>query len=766
MTRSLLASYLLILLLAFSQSAQSQLAVADTLTLEQLGESLVGSGIEVFNFTIDCPPPAYGSFDGSMTGIGLDAGVILTSGGIFQALGPNNSGSAGLDNSAPGDPVLTAVSGGPTNDACVFEFDVVPIADTVAFTYVFGSDEYLEFVDAFNDVFAFHITGPDIPVPQNMAIVPGTSLPVTINNINDVDFPMLYVDNGDGFTPPFSFDPFYIQYDGYTVPLVAKHAVTPCDTYHLRLAIADAVDWIYDSGVFIEAGSLTSFGVSLSQSTSVGFGFSNAVEGCVDGIITFTRDLVDSTDLIVNYGIGGDAVNGVDYTAISGSITIPGGSASEDLVINPIVDGIPEGIEEVVIYLLSECDGTPIDSITLGIQDEIVLALETAADTTICTGDTIRLEATGGLDYSWTPSGSLDDPLIPNPLATPPTTTTYTVVTTVGTCADTAMITINVSPPVPADAGPDVGICIGDNIDLAASGGVSYSWSPGTDLSSTSIPNPNASPTTTTTYTVVIADAFGCIGQDEITVTVNPLPIADASPNLTACPGDLVQLDATGGVSYSWDPTTDLSDPNIADPIFTANGPQNFTVTVTDANGCVSTASINIDVGPFPGVDAGLDTLVFFGESVTLDGSGDGDLFWMPGSTLSDPNIANPLATPIEGTWYILTATSEFGCQSIDSVFVDVIYDPIVEFPNAFSPNGDSRNDEFGVIVRGPVEIDVYQIFNRWGELVFEGSNINDAWDGTYKGKEQDVGTYVYHFMAKDPNGVPIELHGTLSLVR
>ena len=765
---SLPSCILVIAVLASNGLLQAQLVVDNSLTAEQLAESLVGDGVTVDNVVLNCPGGAFGSFVGIGSGLGVDSGVVLTSGTIFNAVGPNNEGGAGTDNGAPGDPQLDAISSASTFDACILEFDVVPLSDTLLFSYVFGSEEYLEFVDAgFNDVFAFGISGPGIIGTENIALIPGTTIPVAIDNVNDLDFPALYVDNGDGFTPPFSTDPFYIQYDGYTTVLDARRAVIPCNTYRLRLAIADAGDGILDSGVFIKAGSLTSFGVSLSSTTSVGFGFSNAVEGCVDGIITFTRANVTSDSLTVRFGIGGSATNGTDYAMLDSAITILPDSAGADLIISPFVDGLPEGTESVTIYLFSDCSNFPIDSVTLGIQDEILLDVTAGADTTICNAAPVLLTATGGLDYVWTPAASLDDPSSATPTATPTASTTYTVITTVGSCSDTAMVSINVAPPVPANADPDTEICVGESVSLSASGGVGYSWTPASSLDDPSSTSPLASPTFSTLYTVTVTDVNGCTGTDTAQIIVRPLPEAIARPDTISCPGRTVQLVAGGGTMYSWSPTTGLDDPTAQFPIYTVGGTaQTFTVTVTNAFGCSETASITVDVEDFPIADAGTDTVVFLGESVTLNGSGDGSLFWIPPTGLSDPNSASPLASPTESGYYYVVVTSPIGCQSVDSVFLTVIFDPIVEFPNAFSPNGDGRNDLFSVIVRGPVSLEVYSIYNRWGEIVFSGISPEDGWDGTWKGDPQDVGTYVYHFAGTDPNGVRIERHGTLTLVR
>ena len=130
--------------------------------------------------------------------------------------------------------------------ALPIEFDLTVTSDTIRFNYSFGSEEYLEFVGSFNDVFAFYISGPGIVGTDNMALIPGTATPVSINNVNDVDNPSYYNINGEGWDLPFSADDYYIQYDGFTTVLEAKHNVIPCETYHLKMAIADDLDWSLD----------------------------------------------------------------------------------------------------------------------------------------------------------------------------------------------------------------------------------------------------------------------------------------------------------------------------------------------------------------------------------------------------------------------------------------------------------------------------------------------------------------------------------------
>ena len=212
--------------------------------------------------TIICENGAYGTFEaGDDTDLGLEKGLILTTGSIVNAVGPNTSNSTTTSWLGDGDDDLDYLSnvfgdGTESNDACIVELDVFVATDQLTFEYVFGSEEYPEFVNStFNDIFAFLISGPGIPGDvnianqENIAIIPGTNTPVQINSLNNLQNWEYYRNNEQGIS---------IEYDGLTSDylavkksLTASRNVTPCNTYHLKLAIADRGDWSYDSGVFI-----------------------------------------------------------------------------------------------------------------------------------------------------------------------------------------------------------------------------------------------------------------------------------------------------------------------------------------------------------------------------------------------------------------------------------------------------------------------------------------------------------------------------------
>jgi hypothetical protein len=235
-------------------TAKSQvLQVTSSVTPEEMVEILIGNGLSYDNVVFTGADTSRGSFWDGPGNIGLEDGIILTSGSVYLAPGPNNTGGAGYGNSTPGDADLQSLAGITTLDACVLEFDFVPYYSYVWFQFVFGSEEYPEYIFQFNDVFGFFISGPGITGPfsdnsKNIALIPGTNIPVSINNVNGENNSAYYVDNDSDF----------IQYDGFTTVFTAEAEVQPMQTYHIKLAIGDGVDQFYDSGVLLQASSFCS----------------------------------------------------------------------------------------------------------------------------------------------------------------------------------------------------------------------------------------------------------------------------------------------------------------------------------------------------------------------------------------------------------------------------------------------------------------------------------------------------------------------------
>lgn len=388
--------YLLPLLLFATQITNAQLTTTPEVNDTTFIYSLAGPGIYVTNIQRTCATDASGYFNSTDANVGIENGILLTTGTITNAMGPNNMGGTSYSNGTYGDDDLTDVVGITTYDACTIEFDMTVAADTLRLDYVFGSEEYTEFVlSGFNDVFAFWLSGPGIPDPVNIALVPGTSEAVAINNVNQIYNSDYYVDNGDGMMEPYYSDDNYIQYDGITTVLTAMSPVTAGETYHMKIAIADAGDGIYDSGVFLETGSLGS--LRLSHETLADMDADYAVEKCANGYFKLINEVPSAEPLTIDYLIAGSATNGVDYEEITNQLIIPAGDSIGMITIVPIHDAIFESLESVELYLYNPQSGFVYDTLTMLIKDELDLPeFETSVS-----GLSVNFNDASGIATSW-----------------------------------------------------------------------------------------------------------------------------------------------------------------------------------------------------------------------------------------------------------------------------------------------------------------------------------------------------------------------------
>ena len=289
----------------------------------------------------------------------------------------------------------------------------------------------------------------------------------------------------------------------------------------------------------------------------------------------------------------------------------------------------------------------------------------TTSDVSVCLGGSVNITANGAATYSWSPGTFLNATTGATVISTPTANISYTVTgTDANGCQNTAVSNVTVSGNAPINAGPDVTLCIGESTTLTATGGVTYSWDNGLGVGN----NFNISPAVTTTYIVNGTDASGCSGTDQVTITVNPLPVVNAGLDQTVCVGASVTLTGSGANSYVWNNgvTNGMA--------FTPSvGSITYTVTGTDANGCVNTDQVDVTVNPLPIVNAGSDQTVCVGSSVTLTGSGANSYVW-------DNGVTNGMAfTPSVGTvTYTVTGTDLNGCVNTDQVDVTVNPLPVV----------------------------------------------------------------------------------------
>ncbi|MDP5172554.1 MAG: gliding motility-associated C-terminal domain-containing protein, partial [Bacteroidia bacterium] len=317
---------------------------------------------------------------------------------------------------------------------------------------------------------------------------------------------------------------------------------------------------------------------------------------------------------------------------------------------------------------------------TLVIEVNQLQPVGASGNATICIGASAPLSAFGGVSYSWSPATGLSNPNIASPTATPTVSTQYTVaITDAFGCVRTESVQVNVNPLPVVNAGPNVTKCPGTTVPLQATGGVLYSWSPATGLSNPNISNPIANPAATTNYTVTVTDANGCVNTDQVLVTVMQ---GLAGPGGYVCSGDSLSLGASGGIMYAWSPVLGLSNPNISNPKASPTTTTLYTVTITDAAGCVDTDTVTVGVYPTTPANAGADAPLCFGDSLTLNASGGVSYLWTASPSLLGTTLSNPVVFPQTSSWYGVTVTDANGCFGTDSVFITVLSLPIPEAGN------------------------------------------------------------------------------------
>jgi gliding motility-associated-like protein len=396
-------------------------------------------------------------------------------------------------------------------------------------------------------------------------------------------------------------------------------------------------------------------------------------------------------------------------------------------------------------------------------------------DRPVCKGTPLIL-ATTVRNYDslrWTPAVSLSSATATDPMALPSTDTRYIVTAYHSTCAVKDTVDITVLPEPDLQVSPDATICTGSSIQLRASGTDSYSWSPADGLSDPLLSEPVASPGTTTVYHVLATNnSTTCTKSDSVRIRVKPPETFHISPDESnICSGDTLYLKITGGEAatgdyYDWHVagvTPDSVLPVVPDNTTTYQA-------IAYDNICRRqtplTAYVAIRPKPVTSLSKSNDIDCVLGEA-QLTASGGIRYWWEPGSTLSDPGLAQPIARTDTTTLYRVTVFGANGCRSIDTIRLVVSKTATIGFPvaNAFTPNGDGYNDCFGIKYWGYIGHIEMSIFNRWGQQVFYTEDPGGCWDGTYKGKAQPSGAYVCIIKAATLCGVAIK-KGTLLLIR
>ena len=527
-----------------SQDCYGQLVITNQGgTAQDIVDAMVGFGLDVSNATISCPSDSYGTFtNGETTCANIPSGVLLSTGNLnniglpagTQDFSPNFSEQ--MDGNGPfgtscNDPELLSLEPLAQYDCCILEFDVVPTCNTLLIRFVFGSEEYPEYVNSsFNDAFGFFVSGTN-PVGANynntnVATLPDNVTIVSVDNVSPFTNPAFYINNA-GCTN--------IALDGLTTVLTREIEVIPCESYHFKLAIADAGDPIYDSGVFIDFLECVNAIEPILSSTP---------SGCLGNDGTATVDLS-----------GGFP----PYTIEWNTIPVQNG---------PTATGLAPGTYEVTVDDAGACTSPITQTVVVSSSVNNVTPTFTQ-EGPFCEGVVISdlpQSSNEGITGSWSPA--IDNTQ----------TTTYTFTPDAGQCADVVTMDITIDPsqvPTFTQQGP---YCEGDaipNISTSSNEGVTGSWSPAIDN------------TQTTTYTFT-PDVGQCSNTQTMDIAIDPLVTPTFTQQGPYCEGDVITNISTTsneGISGSWSPAIDNSQTT------------NYTFT-PDLGQCSNTQTMEITIDP------------------------------------------------------------------------------------------------------------------------------------------------------------------------
>jgi gliding motility-associated-like protein len=649
--------------------------------------------VTISNVTTFGPPEQFGYFSNGNAALGIDSGLVLgtwqlsdvtdytnapswtTPPAGWNDITGQNFGLPWMGTSGAND--LLAVSGSvpgllgatfsPTpdvNSAMVISFDFVPTQDTMAFSFVFASDEWDTYpCSSFNDVFGFFVSGPGITgtysAPpgfgpgDNVAFVPGTNIPITISSITS---PTATGSCTQAYNSQYyvSANSGGLTLNARTVTIDVEFLVQACETYHFTMAIGNGDDVGLQSAVFMEGGSFGGtqpFSANIEPVINTIGGDSVIYEGCA-GIDFFLRRSDTSTTDTIPIIFQGTATPGVDTDPIPGSIIFPQGQDTLGFTFNIPDDGILEGPETLIIIiddstlLNQSCGSFDGDTLILEIRDAVPFTTDGSVDTIMCT-DTdplIGVGTTSGIGpftYQWSTGQSTDSITVPAPTGM----LTEYVVTVTDACGlfteiDTAQVYV-INPNVQINADSVVLECddIGGTVHVSITDsmpGLQYSWSNG--VSSQSFFQSN--PYTTTSYIVTVTQACAGVSLiDTFTIVVNNAPIIMATENDTlACVGDTIELAShpnyfTNGMTFEWsNGSTDTSQLVIPTTV-----PFTYYVSATDACGDSTTVdSITIFPKQYDPIQIFVDndTINCKGDSfqlgppVIVGGSGDFRMTW------------------------------------------------------------------------------------------------------------------------------------------
>ena len=436
---------------------------------------------------------------------------------------------------------------------------------------------------------------------------------------------------------------------------------------------------------------------------------------------------------------------------------------------NPVAS--PTGPSTYIVQVTGPGGCITSDSVSVDVLIENIDPL--GVDRTICEGESVDLIVLEGTQPNWSPGQSLSCSNCPNPTASPLDTTTYqlTVLGNFG-CVVTDSITVNVVSIDQVDAGPDTTICFQDAFIPNASFSGNSVWMLNGNVVATDVMRPELFPQTNSTYELIVTNDL-CVLTDEVSVTVlGPTELSASGGQI--CEGDSIQLFASGnGTEFIWTPGESLSDTSISNPIATPEFTTVYTVS-SSVEGCWPISEeVTVTILPSPTPYPQRRVNFKRGELVELNanveqGSGGYIYEWRPADYLSCDDCERPVATPDTSIRYEIWVEDQYGCVDSSSVYLNMleICSPdLFVMPTAFTPNNDGLNDFLEV--QGFAEVTLFQVYNRWGELIYSDDGNGNGWDGSYKGKKLNRDVFVYYIEGICPyTGDPVMRSGDVTLLR
>ena len=446
---------------------------------------------------------------------------------------------------------------------------------------------------------------------------------------------------------------------------------------------------------------------------------------------------------------------------------------------NPYIYPVPPAATGVytLTAILGMCSNSVITTVTITPTP----ILTVSSNGPICTGvkDTMFLQATSnpGTTFSWTgPYTFVNN--TQNPFRTPVIMEyggIYQAIAYLNGCpsvpVNDTVVTVQ-TPPAPWISW--LTYCQTYDVNQMQAYGDSILWYPNSQVGALGTLGAPVPPSTNDTvmWFYVRQTNQGCTsGLDSFKVTINPKPVVTVTQSIGVCPHDtavLTAVDTDPIAYYHWAPYQYISDTVGASVVIRPETDLTYTVVATNKYGCTDTAYTNVTVKPgaLLKIDVGDSIILYPGETYQLNPMTNCSYFtWFPPSGLSADNISNPVASPQISTKYTVDGVTSWGCKAVDSISIYIDNGSLLALPNAFTP-GNGPNNEFKILIRGNAVLQYFRIFDRWGEKVFETTDITQGWDGNFKGTPQPFGVYVYEVSAVTSDGHMFTKHGNVTLIK